>query len=115
MTPIPDESADQARALDALLAADVVAPPSAALRRAILLDFEARTPGGFWRALWRELGGLRIAGPALGASLAVGIAVAAMMEPALPAAAPAAAPVAGEAPGYGEFAMLDGGYEGYLP
>lgn len=109
MTPTTDESADQARALDALLAADVVAPPSEGLRRAILLDFEARTAGGFWRALWREIGGLRIAAPALSASLAVGIAVAAMLEPALPVAAP------GDTPGYAELAMLDGGYEGYLP
>jgi hypothetical protein len=111
MTPTTDESADQARALDALLAADVVAPPSDGLRRAILFDFQARTAGGFWRALWREIGGLQVAAPALGASLAVGIAVATMLEPALPPAVPAP----GEAPGYAELAMLDGGYEGYLP
>lgn len=107
------ESIEQARALDALLAADVVAPPSAGLRRTILLDFEARSAGGFWRALWRELGGLRIAGPALSASLAVGIAVAVMLEPAAPA--PSADVADGEAPSYAEFALLDGAYEEYVP
>ena len=106
-------SADQARAFDALLAADVVAPPSPGLRRTLLLDFEARKAGGFWHALWRELGGLRVAGPALSASLAMGIAVAAMTEPVSPGAAPA---VAGDdAPGYAELALLDGSYDGYLP
>lgn len=107
------ESIEQLGALDALLAADVVAPPSAGLRRTILLDFEARSAGGFWRAVWRELGGLRIAGPALSASLALGIAVAAMLEP---ATSPPGADVATEdAPGYAEFALLDGAYEEYVP
>ena len=113
MTPTRPESADQARVLDALLAADVVQPPAPALRRAILLDYEARSAGGFWRALWREIGGLRVAAPAFSASLAVGIAIAAMMEPALPATGPEVA--GGEAPGYAEFALLDGAYEEYLP
>lgn len=107
------ESPDQARALDALLAADVVPQPRAGLRRAILLDIQARSAGGFWRALWRELGGLRIAGPVLSASLAVGIAVAAMLEPATPA--PDSDVASEEAPGYAEFALLDGAYEEYLP
>ena len=112
MTPTTDETTGQARALDALLAADVVAPASPGLRRTILLDFEARSAGGFWHALWRELGGLRIAGPALSASIAVGIAVAASLQP---AAAPDT-PLAGEdAPGYAEFALLDGAYDEYAP
>ena len=111
MTPTHPESADQARVLDALLAADVVPPPSPGLRRAILLDYESRSAGGFWRALWREIGGLRVAAPAFSASLAVGIAIAAMMEPALPALDPAAE----DTPGYAEFALLDGAYEEYLP
>ncbi len=107
------ETIEEARALDAWLAADVVAPPSAGLRRSILLDFEARSTVGFWRAVWRELGGLRIAGPALTASLAVGIAVAAMLEP---ATSPPDTDVATEeAPGYAEFALLDGAYEEYVP
>lgn len=113
MNPTDHESKEQARALDALLAADVVAPPSAGLRRTILLDFEARSAGGFWRAVWRELGGLRIAGPALSASLAVGIAVAAMMEPAVPSIDTDFATE--DAPGYAEFALLDGAYEEYVP
>lgn len=113
MNPTDRETPDQARALDALLAADGVAPPSEGLRRAIVLGFEAHAAGGFWRALWRELGGLRVAGPALSASLAIGIAVAAVSGPAPPGGDFDGAPE--EAPGYAEFALLDGAYEGYLP
>ena len=69
MTQTP-EDLRQPRALDALLAADVVPPPSAGLRRAILLGFEQRVQGGFWRTFWRELGGVRVVAPALTASLA---------------------------------------------
>lgn len=107
MTRTPEDLRD-ARSLDALLAADVVPPPSAALRRAILLGFEQRAQGGFWRAFWRELGGVRVVGPALTASLALGIAVATVIEPVAPA-------TVDEAPDYAELALLDGAYEDYLP
>ena len=108
MNPMPeDPNAD--RALDALLAADVVPAPSPALRRTILLDFEQRMAGGFWRSFWHELGGVRVVAPALTASLALGIAVATFAPPATEAT------VDEEAPGYPELALLDGAYEDYLP
>lgn len=107
MTQTP-EDLRQPRALDALLAADVVPPPSAGLRRAILLGFEQRVQGGFWRTFWRELGGVRVVAPALTASLALGIAVATFIEP-------TATATEDEAPEYAELALLDGAYEDYLP
>ena len=109
MTPMTPEDPRADRQLDALLAADVVPPPSAGLRRTILLDFQARAQGGFWRAFWREVGGLRIVAPALSASLALGIAVASLVEPALDPA------IEDTAPGYAELALLDGAYEDYAP
>ena len=108
MTTQP-EDLRHGRALDALLAADVVPPPSPGLRRAILLGFERQARGGFWRTVWRELGGLRVVAPALTASLVLGIAVAASVPPALD---PADEDVA---PAYAELALLDGAYEDYLP
>lgn len=105
-TPDPSESPADARALDALLALDRVPPPSPALRRAILLDFDARAAGGFWRGLWREIGGLRIAAPALTASLVLGIAGASLYEPV------SSVP---DAPGYAELALFDAPYEDYAP
>ena len=103
------EIPDEARALDALLAADSVPPPSAGLRRAILLGFEQRLQGGFWRTFWRELGGMRIVAPAFAASLALGIGVASSMPSTTTDA------VVDEAPEYVELALLDGAYEDYLP
>ena len=107
MTQTP-EDLRQPRALDALLAADVVPPPSAGLRRAILLGFEQRVQGGFWRTFWRELGGVRVVAPALTASLALGIAVAV-------GSMNVATATEDEAPEYAELALLDGAYEDYLP
>lgn len=100
----------QAAALDALLAADAVAPPRPPLRRAILLAAEMRGPG-FLPMLWRELGGLRVAGPALAASLVLGIGVADVFGLQSTDAATAAT----QAPGYAELALLDGSYEDYAP
>ena len=101
------------RALDALLALDVVPPPHANLRRRVLRDADGRAAGGFWSALWRELGGARIAGPALAMSLALGVAVSSMV---VPPADPASDVLAAEdAPDYLELAMLDTTYEEYAP
>jgi hypothetical protein len=113
MTYTPEDPR-QARALDALLARDIVPPPSAGLRRAILLGFAERAQAGFWRSFWRELGGLRVVAPALATSLALGIAVATFV-PSLANPVEAVDQVADEAPAYAELAMLDGAYEEYLP
>jgi len=102
-------SRDRALALDALLAVDAVAPPAADLRRTILAAAEDHVGAGFLRALLRELGGLRVAGPALAASLVLGIATASMFEPLLDTATDV------QAPDYAELALLDGAYEDYLP
>ena len=113
MTTLDDETPDQKRALDALLAGDRVPPPSAALREAIVRDFRERNVG-FWRGLLRELGGPWMLGPALAASVALGIGMAAMIgvAPYAPEPAPADDPSAE----YIELALLDGGeYEDYLP
>lgn len=108
MTAMTPEDAARDRQLDAWLATDVVPPPSADLRRTILLDFQAHAQGGFWRSFWRELGGVRVVAPALTASLALGIAVATQFSPITEFDA-------GDAPDYAELALLDGAYEGYLP
>lgn len=113
MNTLDDETPEQKRALDALLASDRVPPPSAALREAIVHDFRSRG-GGFWRGLLRELGGPWTLGPALAASVALGIGLAAMIGVAPPAPEPAVA----DDPSveYIELALLDGGeYEDYLP
>lgn len=64
----------QAAWLDAELDRSVVAPPSAALRAALIAARPQARAG--WRAslaeLWRELGGWRLAAPAFAASLALG-------------------------------------------
>ena len=113
MNTLDDETPDQKRALDALLAGDRVPPPSGALRDAIVRDFRSRT-GGFWRGLLHELGGLRLVGPALTASLALGIAGATLAGVFLPASEPDDADV--DADDYIELALLDGGDdEDYLP
>ena len=104
----PHPGLDDAR-LDALLALDRVPAPSPGLRRAVLLAADARADG-FWRALWRELGGLRVAGPALAASLALGVTVATL----LPADA-VGEPAADTAPDYTELALFDAAYEDYAP
>ena len=108
MTQTPEDPR-QAAALDALLAADAVPPPSPGLRRAILLDAGRHLQGGFWRTVWRELGGVRVVAPALTASLALGIAVSTFVLPATEVDAD------DTAPGYAELALLDGAYEDYLP
>lgn len=100
---------DEARSFDVLLSRDVVAPPSSGLRREIVLAADARLEGGFWKTLWRELGGARIAGPALAASVVLGVAASAMLSPALDATTTA------EPPDYAELALLDGAYEDYAP
>ena len=106
MTP-QTESPRDAQALDALLALDRVPAPSPDLRRTILLGFDARMAGGFWRTLWREVGGLRVAGPALAASLALGIAVSTTFstDPAVTDEA--------VAPDYTELALFEAPYEEY--
>jgi hypothetical protein len=101
---------DDARSFDALLSRDVVSPPSTGLRRAIVLAADARLEGGFWKTLWRELGGARIAGPALAASVVLGIAASAILSPALETATST-----DESPDYAELALLDGAYEDYAP
>ena len=67
----------QVERLDALLDSAALPPPSAALRRAVIDSFVNRPLGlaESLRLLWRELGGLRIAAPALAASLAMGVAM----------------------------------------
>lgn len=100
----------RATSLDTLLASDPIAPPRPQFRRAILLA--ARSREGLLRALWHELGGLRVVGPALAASLVLGISAAdllALSDPATQAQADA------QAPGYAELALLNGSYEDYLP
>ena len=67
--------------LDALRA---VPPPSAQLRRDVLAAI-AREPRRLsWRdalaALWRELGGTRIAGPAFAMALAMGVGMSWLLE-----------------------------------
>ncbi|HET6602672.1 MAG TPA: hypothetical protein VFG21_00430 [Xanthomonadaceae bacterium] len=100
------QSLRQAGELDAWLAHEVTPAPHSDLRRAIVLAAEGRIgAGGLLRALWRELGGLRVAGPAFAGSLALGIAAAAMVEAPLEAEA--------QAPAYAELALLDPGYEDY--
>ena len=102
------EALGQAAGLDALLAQDVPAAPAAGLRRAIVLAAEGRIgTGGLLQALWRELGGLRVAGPAFAASLALGIAVAALVEE------PFELDAGTEVPAYDELALLELGYEDY--
>ena len=100
--------------LDALLAQAHVPAPSAGLRRAILLAADARGET-FWRALWRELGGLRVAGPALAASLALGVAVATLLpDVAGDSTEPSVDALADEtAPDYTELALFDAAYEDY--
>ena len=110
MTPLTPE---EDRTLDALLALDTVPPPQADLRRRILRDFDAQAAGGFWTALWRELGGLRVAGPALAASLVLGVAMSTTVVPQADPATDALA--AEEAPDYLELALLDTAYEDYAP
>ncbi|WP_460811744.1 hypothetical protein [Luteimonas pelagia] len=108
-TPAARAVLDDARSLDALLGHDVVASLSTGLRRAIVLAADARLEAGFWKTLWRELGGARIAGPALAASVVLGVAASAMLSPALDATTTA------EPPDYAELALLDGAYEDYAP
>jgi hypothetical protein len=108
-SPAARAELDDARSFDALLSRDVVAPPSTGLRRAIVLAADARLEGGFWNTLWRDLGGARIAGPALAASVVLGIAASAILSPALDTATTT------ESPDYAELALLDGAYEDYAP
>ena len=79
MTVHDDKSLDAE--LDALRA---VPPPAAHLRRNVLMAV-AREPRRLsWRAaiaaLWRELGGSRIAGPALAMALAMGVGMSWLLE-----------------------------------
>jgi hypothetical protein len=65
----------QALALDAMLDADRVPPPDAALRTRILSTLPA--PRADWRRwladLWAEIGGWRLAAPAFALSLSLGM------------------------------------------
>ena len=76
---VNDEAWRQARELDALLDTFEAPPPRVELRRTILLAVarEPRQPARglleSWRELWRELGGARIAAPALVLALGVGV------------------------------------------
>lgn len=78
---------DEALALDQALALLADAPlPSPGLRRRILLSAAAeppalRGPGALLRALWQELGGIRMAGPAMAMAMAFGIGLAWMTAP----------------------------------
>lgn len=108
---------EDARTLDAWLATGIVDPPPAHLRRRILADAGTRVRPSFLRTVLRELGGPRVAGPALAASLVLGIGAALVLEPATSAdmALDPEAPDAPEAPGYAELAQLAGTYQDYLP
>jgi hypothetical protein len=86
-------AAREARELDALLDTLQAPPPPSALRREILLAV-AREPrhgsrglGDAWRELWRELGGARIAAPALVLAFGVGVGLDWAMTPPLGAEA----------------------------
>jgi hypothetical protein len=75
----PGDAWSQARELDVLLDALAAPPPPSGLRRNVLLAV-AREPRissrgllGAWRELWRDLGGARIAAPALVLALGVGV------------------------------------------
>jgi ferric-dicitrate binding protein FerR (iron transport regulator) len=74
-----DEARRAALELDALLDSLEAPPPRAGLRRDILLAVAREPRSGSrgllaaWRALWRELGGARIAAPALVLALGVGL------------------------------------------
>ncbi len=86
MTSAPDDPILQAR-LDAELAALAEAPtPSLQLRRDILAAVarEPRRRALSWRetlrALWLDIGGTRLAGPALAMALAAGVGLGWMLE-----------------------------------
>ena len=86
---VGDEAWDDARALDTLLETLDAPAPRSELRRDVLLAVarEPRTPrrGVFaaWRELWLELGGARIAAPALVLALGVGVGLDWAMTPPL--------------------------------
>jgi len=66
----------QAAALEERLAAFPAPDPSPALRRNLLADFAAQRARGSWLdALWRQIGGIRVALPAMATALALGVAV----------------------------------------
>jgi hypothetical protein len=80
-----------ALALDADLAQLTATAPDPSLRRAILVAVgegvqRTAAPGGWLlalRSLWHELGGVRMAGPAMAMALAVGVGLGWMLEPAI--------------------------------
>lgn len=77
----------QARSTDALLDGVVARPAPAALRERLLA--RAPAPRRGWRtslsALWRDLGGWNLAGPALAAGLALGLGMGVGLSPLPPA------------------------------
>jgi hypothetical protein len=84
------EALREAAALDALLATlDDTPPASTDLRRRVLLAVAAQprhSPSGIvaaLRELWRELGGARIAGPALAMAMVVGLGLGWVTTPAV--------------------------------
>lgn len=93
-TPDAARLEHEAAALDALLDATTPPPPPAASLRSSILDAAMRTPqlpvafvaGGTspWQALialWRDLGGTRLAAPAFAMALACGIGLGWMLQP----------------------------------
>lgn len=76
----------QARATDALLDGLQAPPPPEALRERLLSRTpQRRGPGPALAALWRDMGGWSLAGPALAAGLALGVGMGVGVSP-LPAA-----------------------------
>lgn len=95
--------------LDARLALPVAAPPPG-LRAGVLRAIAAPTAGEglaeLLRALWRGMGGWRVAAPAFAASLALGVALGATLQP--------AATTNGNAD-LMQLALLDDGYTEFAP
>lgn len=80
----PPMRAAHARAamLEQRLAAFEAPEPSSALRRNLLADFAAQQARGGWQdRLWRQIGGIRIALPAMATALALGVAIGSWLPP----------------------------------
>ncbi|MEZ5465339.1 MAG: hypothetical protein R3F22_09010 [Lysobacteraceae bacterium] len=81
-SPLARAAYAQAEALEQRLAACEAPEPSPALRRRLLADFDAQRSRRTWLAtLWQQIGGTRIAVPAMTAALALGVAVGSWLPP----------------------------------